>query len=54
MQLSVLLYYLENLSLQNREVRSVLQTFLLKHGAGNRPNNNIYYKHFTVIALQMQ
>ena len=54
MQVNVLVYYFEHLSLQNREVRSVLQTFLLKHGAGNSPNNNIYYKHFTVIALQIQ
>ena len=54
MQVNVLLYYLEHLSLQNREVRSDLQTFLLKHGAGNSSNNNIYYKHFTVIDLQIQ
>ena len=27
----------------NRKLRSDLQTFLLKHGAGNSPNNNINF-----------
>ena len=35
-------------------LRSDLQTFLLKHGAGNSPNKNIYYKQVTVIDLEIQ